>query len=54
LRDDGVDIDLPNREEIGWALIYQKNNKAARAGSTAAELWKKGGRNLVDALHEVI
>jgi hypothetical protein len=28
LRDDGVDIDLPSREEIEGALKYQKNNKA--------------------------
>jgi hypothetical protein len=30
LRDDGVDIDLPSREEIERALIYLKNNKAAK------------------------
>jgi hypothetical protein len=29
LRDDGVDIDLPSREEIEGALKYLKNNKAA-------------------------
>jgi hypothetical protein len=49
LRDDGVDIDLPSREEIG-ALKYLKNNK----DSIAAELLKNGEPNLVDALHEVI
>jgi hypothetical protein len=27
LRDDGVDIDLPSREEIEGALKYLKNNK---------------------------
>jgi hypothetical protein len=26
-RDDGVDIDLPSREEIEGALKYLKNNK---------------------------
>jgi hypothetical protein len=48
LRDDGVDIDLPSREEIEGALKYLKNNKAASADSIAA------GTILVDALHEVI
>jgi hypothetical protein len=37
LRDNGVEIDLPNREEIEEALKYLKNNKAA------------GGPNLMDA-----
>jgi hypothetical protein len=36
LRDGGVDIDLPSREEIEGALKYLENNKAA-----AAELLKK-------------
>jgi hypothetical protein len=54
LRDDGVDIDLPSREEIEGALKYLKNNKAAGADSIAAELLKNGGPNLMDALHEVI
>jgi hypothetical protein len=54
LRDDGVDIDLPSREEIEGALKYLKNNKAAGADSIAAELLKNGGPNLVDALHAVI
>jgi hypothetical protein len=54
LRDDGVDIFLPSREEIEGALKYLKNNKAASADSFAAELLKNGGPNLVDALHEVI
>jgi hypothetical protein len=54
LRDDGVDIDLPSREEIEGALKYLKNNKAAGANSIAAELLKNGGLNLVDALHAVI
>jgi hypothetical protein len=54
LRDDGVDIDLPIREEIEVALKNLKNNKATGANSIAAELLKNGGRNLVDALHEVI
>jgi hypothetical protein len=54
LRDDGVDIDLPSREEIEGALKYLKNNKAAGADSIAAELLKNGGPNLVDALHELI
>jgi hypothetical protein len=49
LRDDGVDIDLPSREEIEGVLKYLKNNKAA-----GAEMLKNGGPNLVDALHEVI
>jgi hypothetical protein len=47
LRDDGVDIDLPSREEIEETLKYLKNNKAAA-------LLKNGEPNLVDALHEVI
>jgi hypothetical protein len=54
LRDDGVDIDLPSREEIEGALKHLKNNKAAGADSIATELLKNGGPNLVDALHEVI
>jgi hypothetical protein len=54
LRDDGVDIDLPSREEIEGALKYLKNNKAAGTDSIAAELLKNGGLYLVDALHEVI
>jgi hypothetical protein len=54
LRDDGVDIDLPSREEIEGALKYLKNNKPAGADSIAAELLKNGGLNLVDALHEMI
>jgi hypothetical protein len=49
LRDDGVDIDLPSREEKEGALKYLKNNKAAGADSIAAELLKNGGPNLVDA-----
>jgi hypothetical protein len=51
LRDDGVDNDLPSREEIEGALKYLKNNKAAGA---AAELLKNGEPNLMDALHAVI
>jgi hypothetical protein len=31
LRDDGVDIDLPSREEREGALKYLKNNKTAGA-----------------------
>jgi hypothetical protein len=54
LRDDGVEIDLPSREEKEGALKYLKNNKAAGADSIAAELLKNGGPNLVDALHAVI
>jgi hypothetical protein len=54
LRDDGVDIDLPSREEIKGALKYLKNNKAAGADSIVAELLKNGGPYLVDALHAVI
>jgi hypothetical protein len=50
LRDDGVDIDLPSREEIEEALKYLKNNK----DSIAAELLKNGGPYLVDTLHKVI
>jgi hypothetical protein len=48
LRDDGVDIDLPSREEIEGALKYLKNKKAAGTNSIAL---KTGGPNLVDALH---
>jgi hypothetical protein len=54
LRDHGVDIDLPSREEIEGALKYLKNNKAAGADSIAAKLLKNSGPNLVDALHAVI
>jgi hypothetical protein len=54
LRDDGVDIDLPSREELEGALKYLKNKKAAGADSIAAELLKNGGPTLVDALHAVI
>jgi hypothetical protein len=50
LRDDGVDIDLPSREEVEGALKYQKKNKAAGADSIVAELLKNGGPNLVGAL----
>jgi hypothetical protein len=53
LRDDGVDIDLPSREEIEGTLKYLKNNKAAGANSIAVKLLKNGGPNLVDALHEL-
>jgi hypothetical protein len=48
LRDDGVGMNLPSREEIEGALKYLKNNKAAGADSIVAELWKNGGPNLVD------
>jgi DNA primase large subunit len=51
LRDDGVDNDLPSRERIEGALKYLKNNKEAGADSIAAELFKNGGPNLVEALH---
>jgi hypothetical protein len=54
LRDDGVDIDLPSREEIGNALKYPQNNKTAGADSIAAELLKNSGPYLVDALQAVI
>jgi hypothetical protein len=54
LRDDGVDIDLPSREEIEGALKYLKNHKASGVDSIAAELLKNGGTNLVDALNAVI
>jgi hypothetical protein len=54
LRDDGVDIDLPSREEIEGTLKYLKNNKAAGVDFIAAELLKNDGPNLVDVLHEEI
>jgi hypothetical protein len=54
LRDDGVHIDLPSREEIEGALKYLKNNKAAGVHSIATELLKNDEPNLVEALHEVI
>jgi hypothetical protein len=38
LRDDGVDIDLPSREEIEGELKYLKNNKATGADSIARAL----------------
>jgi hypothetical protein len=45
-------IPTPSREEIGGALKYLKNNKAAGVDSIAAELLKNGEPNLVEALHE--
>jgi hypothetical protein len=54
LRDKGVDIDLPSREEIEGALHYLKNNMVADVDSIAAELLKNCEHNLVDALHAVI
>jgi hypothetical protein len=54
LRDDGVGIDLPNREEIEGALKYLKINKTACADCITTELFKNGGPNPVDALHAVI
>jgi hypothetical protein len=48
LRDDGVDIDLPSREEIEGALKYLKDNKVVGVNSIVAELLKNGGLNLVD------
>jgi predicted transcriptional regulator YheO len=54
LRDNGVDIVSPSREEIEEALKYLKNNKTAVKDSITAKLFKNGGLNLVDALHEVI
>jgi hypothetical protein len=54
LSDDGVDIDLPSREEIEGALKCLKNNKAAGADSITAELLKNGGPNLMDALPAMI
>jgi hypothetical protein len=54
LRDDGVDIDFPSREEIEGALKYLKNDKATCADSIATELLKNGGPNLVDALNAAI
>jgi hypothetical protein len=41
LRDDGVDIDFPSREEIEGALRYLKNNKAAGTDRITTELLKK-------------
>ena len=46
LADDGVQIDLPSREEIKGALKYLKNNKAAGSDSISSELLKNGGSNL--------
>jgi hypothetical protein len=54
LRIDGVDIDLPSREEIEGALKHLKNNKGVSADCIAVELLNNDGPNLVDALHEVI
>jgi hypothetical protein len=48
LRDDGVDIDLPSREEIERALKYLKNNKSAGADSITAKLLKNGRPTLVN------
>jgi hypothetical protein len=54
LRGDGVDIDLPSREERKGTLKYLKNNKGAGTDSIMAELLENGGPNLVDVLHELI
>jgi transposase len=54
LRDDGVDIDLPSREEIEGVLKYRINNKAAGADSIVAELLQNDGPIPVDILHAVI
>jgi hypothetical protein len=40
LRDDGVDIDLPSREEIEGALKYLKTKKAAGAIQQCYALYK--------------
>jgi hypothetical protein len=53
LRDDGVDIDLPSREEMRGAEISE-NNKAPGGDSIAAELLKNDGPNLANALHGMI
>jgi hypothetical protein len=39
LRDDGVDIDLPSREEIEVALKYLKNNMARILSWTVDLIW---------------
>jgi hypothetical protein len=54
LRDNGVEIIMPSREEIENVLKYQKTNKAAGVDSFAAKLLRNGGPQLVDALEEVI
>jgi hypothetical protein len=51
LRDDGVDIDLPSREEIEGALKYFKSRRGFYRGRTVEKRWTK---YLVDALHVVI
>jgi hypothetical protein len=48
LRDDGVDIDLPSREEIEGAVKYLKNNKAAGGrgfyrGKSVKKRWTLSG-----------
>jgi hypothetical protein len=52
LRDDGVDIDLPNREEIEEVLKYLKNNKAAEADSDLVDevITKSDPRGLDETL----
>jgi hypothetical protein len=52
--DDGVEIDLPSRQEIMKAINYLKDNNAAASDSITAELQKNGGPNLVNALCETI
>jgi hypothetical protein len=39
LRDDGVDIDLPSREEIESALKHLKNNKRTSRRKTVDLIW---------------
>jgi hypothetical protein len=51
LRDDGIDIDSPSREEIEEALKYLKTT---RQPARIQLVLKNGGPNLVDALHAVI
>jgi hypothetical protein len=38
LRDDGVDIDLPSREELEGVLKYLKNNETACAKNNKAAI----------------
>jgi hypothetical protein len=53
LRDNGVEIDLPSREEIEGALKYLKQQGSWR-GFYRGPAIENGGPNLVEALHYVI
>jgi hypothetical protein len=46
--------DFPSRDKIVEVIKYLKHNKAASSDSILAELLKKGGPSVVNALNEMI